>query len=73
MCGLEQGGIADTIQYILKLFDEESQSQLVNNIFVTGGPALLPGLQERLEKELLAMRPFKSSFKINMAKVGLIN
>ncbi|CAL4207503.1 unnamed protein product, partial [Meganyctiphanes norvegica] len=67
MYGLEQGGITSTIQYVLNLFDEDKQKRLVNNIFLTGGPASLPGLTKRIERDLLAMRPFKSTFKVNVA------
>nr|XP_027210017.1 actin-related protein 5-like [Penaeus vannamei] len=68
MYGLEQGGITATIQYVLGLFDSETQNKLVKNVFLTGGPASLPGLKPRIERELLAMRPFESQFNVNLAK-----
>ena len=37
------------------------------HVFVTGGNTKCVGFQERLEKELLAMRPFQSTFKVFMA------
>lgn len=69
MYGLEQGGITATIQYVLGLFDSETQNKLVKNVFLTGGPASLPGLKPRIERELLAMRPFESQFSVSLAKV----
>ncbi|XP_047489285.1 actin-related protein 5-like [Penaeus chinensis] len=68
MYGLEQGGITATIQYVLGLFDAETQDKLVKNVFLTGGPASLPGLKPRIERELLAMRPFESQFSVCLAK-----
>lgn len=72
MYGLEQGGITATIQYVLGLFDSETQDKLVKNVFLTGGPASIPGLKPRIERELLAMRPFESQFSVSLAKVGEI-
>lgn len=70
MYGLEQGGITATVQYVLSLFDPPTQDRLVGNVFLTGGPSSLTGLKPRIERELLATRPFKSYFSVNMAKVG---
>ena len=33
-------------------------------MFVTGGNTKFPNFQERLERELLAIRPFQSTFKV---------
>ena len=33
-------------------------------MFVTGGNTQFPNFQERLERELLAIRPFQSTFKV---------
>lgn len=70
MYGLEQGGITATIQYVLGLYDAAAQERLVANVFLTGGPSSLPGLEPRIKRELLAIRPFQSHFSVNMAKVS---
>ena len=57
--GHEQAGISETVDYILKLFPEDIQQRLVENVFVTGSLAGLPGLKDRLETDLLASRPFQ--------------
>lgn len=44
------------------------QSKLVSNIFLTGGCASLPGLKERLERELREIRPFQSKFRVRVSK-----
>ncbi len=49
---LVQAGLAETVQFILGKFAEETADRLANNVFVTGGLASLPGLTARLHKEL---------------------
>ena len=66
--GHEQAGISETIEFILKKFSSCIQEKLVSNVFVTGSLACLPGIKERLEIDLKEMRPFKSSFSVNIAK-----
>ncbi|XP_067058147.1 actin-related protein 5-like [Acropora muricata] len=67
MLGIEQAGIAETIDFILNHFHAELQTALVQNIFVTGGNTQFPKFQERLERELLAIRPFQSTFRVTTA------
>jgi len=64
MLGIEQAGIAETIDFILNHFTADLQAALVQNVFVTGGNTQFPNFQERLERELLAIRPFQSTFKV---------
>eukprot|EP00795_Rhopilema_esculentum_P010676 gene10676-19428_t len=66
--GLEQAGLAETIEYVLKKFSAEIQDKLVQNIFVTGGNSLFPGFRTRLENEVRSMRPFKSHFNVRFAE-----
>lgn len=68
MIGSVEAGIAETIEFVLKLYPAEMQARLVGNIFLTGGPAKFPGLLERLNRELREIRPFGSNFQINIAK-----
>ncbi|XP_032792319.2 actin-related protein 5 [Daphnia magna] len=65
--GSHQAGVSETIGYVVKLYDSETQLRLVNNVFVTGGCANIPGLLPRLKKDLLSMRPFESAFNVNIA------
>lgn len=57
MIGIGEAGLAETIDFVLKLFPAETQQRLVNNVFLTGGVAKLSGLRERLNKELMEIRP----------------
>lgn len=47
-------------------YPKEQQAILVQNVFLTGGNAMYPGLKARVQKELLEMRPFQSSFQVRV-------
>lgn len=64
LIGNVEAGLAETIEFVLKRFTAEEQNALVSNIFLTGGCASFPGLAERLNRELMEVRPHKSTFKI---------
>lgn len=68
MIGSSEAGLVELIDYVLKLFSADEQQSLVNNIFLTGSSCKFPGLIERLNRELTEIRPFKSSFKVSVAK-----
>ncbi|XP_066594828.1 actin-related protein 5 [Prorops nasuta] len=68
MIGSVEAGIAETIEFVLKLYSLEEQTRIVGNIFLTGGSAAFPGLLERLNRELREIRPFGSKFQISIAK-----
>ncbi|XP_028394697.1 actin-related protein 5-like [Dendronephthya gigantea] len=67
MLGVEQAGLAEIIEFILKKYPPDIQNNLVQNVFVTGGNAQYPNFCSRLERELLAVRPFQSTFKVHRA------
>ena len=69
MIGLEQAGIAETMDYMFKKFTLEDQNRLAQYVFLTGSNANFPNLLERISKELLEMRPFQSTF--NVFKAGM--
>lgn len=50
--------------YVLCRYSPELQALLAENVYLTGGNLLYPGVKERVERELLAMRPFQSHFKV---------
>lgn len=49
---------------VLPRYSKEQQAVLVQNVFLTGGNTMYPGLKARIQKELLEMRPFQSSFQV---------
>ncbi|OCT60574.1 actin-related protein 5 [Xenopus laevis] len=67
LMGEDQAGLAETMQYILDRYPHEVQQELVQNVFLTGGNVMYPGIKGRMEKELLQMRPFGSSFQVSLA------
>ncbi|XP_075757454.1 actin-related protein 5 isoform X2 [Pelodiscus sinensis] len=73
LIGEEQAGIAETMQYVLDRYPKEQQAVLVQNVFLTGGNTMYPGLKARIEKELLEMRPFQSSFQVHFASSPILD
>ncbi|XP_069608437.1 actin-related protein 5 [Ranitomeya imitator] len=67
LIGEDQAGLAETIQYMLDRYPREVQQELVQNVFLTGGNVMYPGIKARMEKELLQMRPFGSTFHVSLA------
>ncbi|XP_029468681.1 actin-related protein 5 [Rhinatrema bivittatum] len=67
LIGEEQAGIAETMQYVLDRYPKEVQEELVQNVFLTGGNMMFPGMKSRIQRELLQMRPFQSTFQVNLA------
>ncbi|XP_069120696.1 actin-related protein 5-like [Argopecten irradians] len=67
MLGLEQAGLAETMGYVLKKHDADRQGRLAQNVFLTGGNANFRNFQQRLQTELLEMRPFQSLFNVSCA------
>lgn len=73
MIGSHQSGLAETIQYVLKGYDEPTAAAMVSKVFLTGSCALLPGLGNRIVKELREMRPFKSTFSVQTASEPILD
>ncbi|KAF9903077.1 Nuclear actin-protein involved in chromatin remodeling [Linnemannia zychae] len=61
--GLDQTGLVETLQDILKRFDKQAKERLVQNIMVTGGLAQVPGLIERLDHSVRSILPFSPDRK----------
>ena len=54
--GCEQAGISETLDFILRKYDAETSVKLASNVFVTGAPANLPGLVDRVASDLISNR-----------------
>lgn len=52
--------------FVLCRYSPELQAMLAENVYLTGGNLLYPGVKERVERELLAIRPFQSQFKVTV-------
>lgn len=68
MIGSCEAGLVETMDYVLKLFPQDKQMILANNIFLTGTCCQIPGLKERLEREMTEIRPFQSTHKVTIAE-----
>ncbi|XP_068119660.1 LOW QUALITY PROTEIN: actin-related protein 5 [Hyperolius riggenbachi] len=73
LTGEEQAGLAETMQYILDRYPQEAQLEMVQNVFLTGGNVMYPGIKARMEKELLMMRPFGSTFQVSVASNPILD
>jgi len=62
--GLDQTGLVETIQDVLKRFDAQARQRLVENILVTGGMAQIPGLIDRLDNSIRSILPFSQGKKL---------
>jgi len=67
MLGLDQAGLAETMEFMLKRLELEKQDSIVQNVFLTGGCANFNAFKSRIDWELTKMRPFKSSFNVTCA------
>ena len=87
LVGIDQAGITETTQFVLKHFSPDEQQILINvsltvshsyisyvkdcllsqNVFITGGNTMVLNFKERLEVELLAVRPFQSKFSVSVS------
>ncbi|RWS17275.1 actin-related protein 5-like protein [Dinothrombium tinctorium] len=66
----EQCGVSEAIEQVI---NKCGNSRLGENIFITGGCALLRGLKERIESDVRSIRPFQSPLSVNIAENPLLN
>jgi actin-related protein 5 len=53
--GIDQAGLIEILINLFSVYSKEIQAELVRNVYVSGGPACLPGLRERLTNEISAI------------------
>lgn len=70
IAGLDQAGIVEIAAGILtqRLSDSPHQSDVLKDIFLTGGNTLFQGFEERLRDELMAVLPADSPLHVRRAK-----
>lgn len=73
MIGCGQGGITDTIEFILKKYNPKIANDLAENVFLTGGPTKLPGFEQRVFRELQEMRPLGSNINVKLADLPFLD
>jgi actin-related protein len=62
--GVESEGIHLTLNSAIRKCDVDIRSQMYNNIVLVGGTTLIPGLAERLDKEIRELVPSTMNVKI---------
>lgn len=60
MQGCPEAGLSEVIGYVLSLFTASEQEKLAANVVLTGGLANLTGMKERIQANLISIRPFQS-------------
>lgn len=66
MQGSSEAGLSEVIGYVLSLFNSEDQAQLAANVVLTGGLANLSGMKERIQANLISIRPFQSYSNVSV-------
>jgi len=69
LLGLDQAGLAETMEFMLRRLEPSDQAKIVQNIFLTGGCAHITNFQSRLTWDLRQMRPFQSYFNVISAEI----
>eukprot|EP01094_Clydonella_sp_ATCC50884_P008476 TRINITY_DN1797_c0_g1_i1.p2 TRINITY_DN1797_c0_g1~~TRINITY_DN1797_c0_g1_i1.p2 ORF type:complete len:748 (-),score=157.91 TRINITY_DN1797_c0_g1_i1:3968-6211(-) len=62
--GVDQMGVMECVQHVLGSFPPDVQVKLAQNVLLTGGNFLFPGMTERVERELQAIRPCGSPVRV---------
>ncbi|KAK3087425.1 hypothetical protein FSP39_005792 [Pinctada imbricata] len=73
MIGIEQAGISEAMDFVIKKYQPDVQNRIVQDVFLTGGCAMFDRFKERLEKDLLELRPFKSKFNLSVANNPILD
>ena len=60
----------ETIVCSIEQYSAETKANLLKNIVVLGGGSVVPGLKERMAKDLKRECPFGSEIKIKIGKGG---
>ena len=63
--GVDSAGLGEVLQSVLARFpDPNDKARLVRSVFLTGGPARLPGLHERLQATLRPILPPEMELRV---------
>ncbi|OMJ68678.1 hypothetical protein SteCoe_33803 [Stentor coeruleus] len=65
--GLDQAGLCQTLDQVFRLFPYEQAKKLESCVFVTGASAFFPGFIERIEDEVMKMRPCGNKIVVEKA------
>jgi len=68
LLGVEKSGIAELLYKSILNADVDSRKELSMNIILSGGTSLIPGIKERLQKELEVLCPVTLKVRIFASK-----
>ncbi|KAI8143640.1 hypothetical protein BJV82DRAFT_668679 [Fennellomyces sp. T-0311] len=71
--GLDQAGLSETMNDIIRTFNPEERKQAVKTIFVTGGFSSLPGFSSRISSSLQSLLPVGTIFSVKRAENPLLD
>jgi actin-related protein 5 len=66
--GVDQAGISETLEFVLKKYPPQLQDRLANNILLTGSLSGLSGFARRVERDVREFRPAGSSLRVTVAR-----
>lgn len=55
--GIDQAGLVEILSNLFSMYPRDTLVELIKNVHVTGGPAGIPGLKERLTNEITSILP----------------
>ncbi|KAJ3340621.1 Nuclear actin-protein involved in chromatin remodeling [Gonapodya sp. JEL0774] len=67
LCGSDSAGLIEVLQDVLRNFSEAERLQMCQDVFITGSHASYPGIRDRIEIELRAIRTAGSPLVVRMA------
>ncbi len=70
LIGLNQMDVIETIVSLLPLYGNTTKRDLLKNVVVVGGASKVPGLKERLERDLRRECPVEMDIKVKIGKGG---
>ncbi|PHZ16032.1 actin-like ATPase domain-containing protein [Rhizopus microsporus ATCC 52813] len=71
--GLDQAGLIETVNDIVKTFDVNQRQKIMQNIFLTGGYSQVPGLSDRIHASLQSIYPVNTNITVKRAKDPLLD
>ncbi|KAL0078787.1 hypothetical protein J3Q64DRAFT_1638036 [Phycomyces blakesleeanus] len=71
--GLDQAGLVETVNDVVKTFDSEQKAKVMKHIFLTGGFSRLPGISERIEGSMQSIFPANTAIQVKRAKDPLLD
>jgi len=67
MAGVDSAGLGEVLQNVLARFSDGEKGKMVQNVFVTGTPSRLPGLQPRVHCTLRPILPPEMTLEVKSA------